>query len=167
MKAKTWRVAGLVMALMGAMTMVDAEGNQGGDSDAQGQGHKKGFKKECGEHPSREAMKQKYDKDGDGQLSEEERAALRADMEKRHGKRPGGREKMMKKYDIDGDGQLSEEERAALREDMEKRQGKRPGREEIMEKFDADGDGQLNEKERAAMREAFEARRQQREQHGE
>lgn len=173
MKAKTWRVAGLVMALMGALTVANAErgdrGGEGCDHD-RGHGHKKEGEKGKDGRPSREEMRQKYDKDGDGKLSEEERAALREDMEKRHGKRGGerpSREEITEKYDADGDGELSEEERAALREDMEKRHGKRSPREEIMEKFDTDGDGELSDDERAAMRKAFEERRREREQQGE
>ncbi len=51
----------------------------------------------------REAMTKKYDKDGDGTLNEEERTAMRAEMQ----------DAMMKRMDTDGDGTVSEEERAA------------------------------------------------------
>lgn len=65
----------------------------------------------------REEMLKQFDKDGDGQLDEAEREALRTAMAARFG---GGqrmnREEMMKRFDTDGDGQLSEEERAAMRQ---------------------------------------------------
>jgi Ca2+-binding EF-hand superfamily protein len=68
-------------------------------------------------------MMKKYDTDGDGALSEEERAAMREDLGNRP-RNPGGegrRNAMMKQYDTDGDGTLSEEERAAMREDRQKK----------------------------------------------
>lgn len=76
----------------------------------------------------KEAMLKKFDKDGDGKLSEEERAAMRAEMQKRRGEGGKGpdaarRAEMMKKFDKDGDGKLSEEERAALRAEMQKKRG--------------------------------------------
>ena len=89
--------------------------------------------------PSAEMIK-KYDKDGDGKLSQEERKAA---ME-------GRRAEMMKKYDKDGDGKLSQEERKASMADR---------RAEMMKKFDKDGDGKLSEEERAAARKSMGARR--------
>ncbi len=76
----------------------------------------------------KEAMLKKFDKDGDGKLSEEERAAMRAEIQKRRGEggkgpNPERRAEMMKKFDKDGDGKLSEEERAAMRTEMQKRRG--------------------------------------------
>ena len=87
----------------------------------------------------------KFDKDGDGKLSEEEKAELRKAIAQRG--RPGGRRpppELMKKFDKDGDGKLSESERAELRKTMEER------RKEFLAKFDKDGDGKLNEEERKA-----------------
>lgn len=46
----------------------------------------------------------KFDKDGDGKLSEEERAEARKSMEDR-------RKEMIAKFDKDGDGKLNEKER--------------------------------------------------------
>tara|TARA_B100001029_G_C15001533_1_gene418385 strand:- start:115 stop:639 length:525 start_codon:yes stop_codon:yes gene_type:complete len=95
--------------------------------------------------PSREEVMKKFDKDGDGKLSESERAELRKAMANRGG--PGGRRpppQLMKQFDKDGDGKLSESERAELRKTMEAR------RKEFMAKFDKDGDGKLNEEERKA-----------------
>lgn len=198
MKVNVWKISGLVMALMGAITMAQAEQGENGKRGEHGQrGEGAGqFQKgeqhkrperperpEQGKRPSREQMMKKYDVDGNGELSETERAALRADMEKRQGKRPErpSREQMMKKYDVDGNGELSETERAALRADMEKRRAnrpepspeqegerpERPTREQIMKRFDADGNGELSEAERMAMRKAFEARRREQAEHTE
>ena len=64
----------------------------------------------------------KFDKDGDGKLSEEEKAELRSDCSKRwasKGRRPPP--ELMKKFDKDGDGKLSESEWAELLKTMEAR----------------------------------------------
>ena len=115
MKKQVWKVSGLIMALMGALTLADAgQEKHGSKGDCDGKG----------ERPDREQMMKKYDKDGDGQLSEEERAALRADMGKHHGKRPS-HEEIKKKFDVDGDGELNEEERAAMHEAFEARRRER------------------------------------------
>ncbi|NNC90521.1 MAG: EF-hand domain-containing protein [Akkermansiaceae bacterium] len=79
---------------------------------------------------------EKYDKDNSGDLNEDERAALRADMEKR-------REEMLAKYDSDNDGKLSPEERKAM----------------ILDRFDKDGNGQLSDEEKAAAKKAMQRRR--------
>ena len=122
----------------------------------------------------REKIVKEFDKDGDGKLNEEERAAARKAMEERREatSRPARdgepiREAIIKKFDKDGDGKLNEEERAAARKAMEARREatSRPARdggpirEAIIKKFDKDGDGKLNEEERAAARKAMEARR--------
>ena len=70
-------------------------------------------------------MLKKFDKDGDGRLSDEEKSTLRAEMQNRRG---GGRDRkqwtaeqrdeMLKKFDTDGDGKLSQEERDTAREAM-------------------------------------------------
>ena len=110
----------------------------------------------AGEMPGRKGredfhkqMLEKYDVDKDGQLSETEKEAMKADMEKRRaegnnrpgvrgdrkpngprGKRPEGKQRqgredfhkqMLEKYDVDKDGQLSETEKEAMKADMEKR----------------------------------------------
>ncbi len=70
-----------------------------------------------------QAMLRQWDTDGDGQLSEEERAAMFQARGNRGGGGQGGeragggfnREAMMKQFDTDGDGQLSETEQAAMR----------------------------------------------------
>ena len=71
---------------------------------------------------SREEMMKQFDKDGDGQLNDTEREAMRTAMAARFGGqgRSGGqrlsREEMLKRYDKNSDGELDESERAAMRE---------------------------------------------------
>jgi uncharacterized protein YqeY len=79
----------------------------------------------------REEILKKFDKDGDGKLNDEEKAAAKVEMEKKRGE-------MLKEFDKDGDGKLSDDERKAMREAM------------ILKKFDKDGDGKLNDEEKAA-----------------
>lgn len=80
-------------------------------------------------------MRKKYDKNGDGELDESERAAMRADWEKNGGGFGGGPgserfQQMLKRFDTDADGQLDETERAAMRAEFEKMRasGQFPGR---------------------------------------
>jgi Ca2+-binding EF-hand superfamily protein len=83
-------------------------------------------------------MLKKFDKDGDGKLSDAEKTALRAEMQNRQGGKdrrqwtPEQRAETLKKFDKDGNGELSVDERNAAREAMkasrsegEKRQGKK------------------------------------------
>lgn len=67
----------------------------------------------------REEMRKKalkeFDADGDGTLSEDERAQMREAMQKRRQER---RTEMLKKFDADGDGKLSPEERKEMRKSM-------------------------------------------------
>ena len=77
-----------------------------------------------GNGPGHEAILKHFDKNGDGKLDEQERAAaMKARGEKGDGQKPGaGREEAMKRFDKDGDGKLNDEERAAARKAMEERQ---------------------------------------------
>ena len=70
-------------------------------------------------------MLKKFDKDGDGKLSDTEKSTLRAEMQNRRGGgrdrkqwTPEQRDEMLKKFDTDGDGKLSQEERDTAREAM-------------------------------------------------
>lgn len=170
MKTKMWMKTGMMVAVMGAFTVADAKPEKGHGAGGQepGQaGHVEKGKKGEGKGPGREATLKKYDKDGDGQLSDAELQTLKADRsaarEKgpRAGKRPS-REEMIKKFDADGDGQLNEEERAAARADRGNRGGSER-RQEMMKKMDTDGNGEISDEERAAAREAFEKKRAARE----
>jgi HlyD family secretion protein len=91
----------------------------GGPNGAAGPGRRGGFNPE-------EMLKQ-FDRNGDGQLDETEREAMRTAVAARFaqgGFGPGGtnagpgrlsREEMLRQFDKNGDGELDEEERAALR----------------------------------------------------
>ena len=95
-------------------------------------------------------MMKRFDADGDGKLSESERAAAK-EAGKKH------RDEMVKRHDTDGDGKLSETERAAAKEGRKaRREGRRA---KMMQKFDADGDGRLDKAEREARRKAHQERK--------
>ncbi|MFM7182006.1 MAG: hypothetical protein ACKO2G_11160 [Verrucomicrobiales bacterium] len=100
------------------------------------------------------ALLEKFDTDGDGKLSEQEREAAKAAMEEK-------RAAIIAKYDKDGDGKLNEEERKAAKEEWKELHGERPNppggpsRERILKRFDKDGDGKLNEQEREAAKAAM------------
>lgn len=92
---------------------------------------------------SREDMVARYDTDGDGQLTgEERREAFRAMAEQR-------RRQMVEQYDTDGDGELNEAEQQAAREAMREQMQQR-ARQWRESRMDTDGDGQVSEAERAA-----------------
>lgn len=90
------------------------------------------------EHGNREAHRQRliehFDKDGDGKLNDEEKAAMQQFLEQRRknrGERRGGprpsREEMIQRFDKDGDGELNEEERKNMREELRRRRHERKG----------------------------------------
>jgi hypothetical protein len=135
-----------------------------------------------GDHRGR--ILERFDADGDGELSETERAAARSAMEER---RAEMRRRVLERFDADGDGQLSEDERQAARRHMPQRgnqagefqrrgrpgdaqrplgqrgqfegRGQRAERRgpppQVVERFDTDGDGELDEAERRAAHEHF------------
>ncbi len=111
----------------------------------------------------RKQILEKFDKDGDGKLSDEEKAAARKAFANRGDQaRPAGGQladrfkEIVAKYDKDGDGKLNEAERTAAREELSKLRGAGdaavPNRQELMKKFDKNGDGKLDDEERAALR---------------
>jgi hypothetical protein len=123
---------------------------------------------------ARKKMLERFDADGDGTLSADERQAAKAESEAR----------MLERFDADGDGSLSEPERAAARGPHKKQAEKspaatdpaRPARpakparpadpargqlaERLLKKFDIDGDGKLSPAERAAVKAARQKRAQ-------
>lgn len=113
----------------------------------------KGPKGACPDRPGK-AFFEKFDTDGDGKLSEQEREAAKAAMKEK-------RDAIIAKYDKDGDGKLNEGEREAAKEEFKALHGDHPMipgrhiRERILKRFDKDGDGKLNEKERAAAKAAM------------
>jgi Ca2+-binding EF-hand superfamily protein len=79
-----------------------------------------GAKKKHGK--KHEALLKKFDKDGDGKLSKEERAAAKEFKDKRKGEEGRGgklRGKILRRFDKDGDHKLSDAERAALKKYLE------------------------------------------------
>lgn len=129
--------------------------------------------------PNREAGRErireivaKFDKDGDGRLSEQERAAAKEAMA---GKFADQREQLMKKFDKDGNGTLDEGEKVALRKHFQETRGQgRPDRSatdrkraparprvnrDELKKFDKDGDGSLNPEEKKAALDAIRAKK--------
>ncbi len=97
-------------------------------------------------HPDRPLPREiieKFDKDGDGKLNEDERAAAKEAMK---GREEEFKKKMLEKFDKDGNGELSEEEKEEMKKAMWKERAKQ---------FDKDGDGELNEEEKEAMKKAM------------
>ncbi len=90
----------------------------------------------------------RMDKDGDGEISERERRLARREAMMSN---PRGREFAMR-FDADGDGELSEEEWDAMREWGRERERERLAR--MVERFDLDGDGELSEDEEFVADEA-------------
>lgn len=103
--------------------------------------------------PNRAEMLKRFDKDGDGKLSETEREAARKTREKQMEQIKERSKQMLEEFDADGDGKLDEDERASAKEAMKAK---------ALEKFDKDEDGELSEKERKAMQETLRKRHQQR-----
>ena len=127
---------------------------------------------------------EKFDADKDGQLSDAEKEAVKADFEKNapkfHKRGPKGprccgpkaprrpelseeqkaemKAKFMEKFDADKDGQLSDAEKEAVKADMKAKFEARHAemKAKLMEKFDADKDGQLSDAEKEAMKADFE-----------
>ncbi len=107
-----------------------------------------------GRQPDPETLK-KYDADGDGELSRQERRKAWQDRAEQR------RQELLQKYDADKDGQLSDQEKQTARQDFRKRMQER-FQERMVRRFDKDGDGQLNAEEQAAYDEAVEEMRQRR-----
>ena len=114
-------------------------------------------------------MLEKFDADKDGQISDAEKEAMKAEMQKRHGKkgeRPGMDGKRPEKGEFPGmDGKRPEkgefpgmDGKRPEKGEFPGMDGKRPGREDMqkkmLEKFDTDKDGQLSDAEKEAMKAA-------------
>jgi len=106
-----------------------------------------------------------YDSDGDGELSEEERDALREDFGggrrgRPHAVRKLRRELLTRLYDADRSGDLDATERAELSADLEARCEARKA--QVLAHHDVDGSGDLSESEwqafAADVKARFEAR---------
>lgn len=104
------------------------------------------------DRPNREEIMQQFDTNGDGQLDQAERQAVREHMQAMRGQgggagqregRPGGG-RGMAQFDTDGDGVLSDAERAAAAATMREHVVNNP---RAMQRFDLDGDGTLSDDE--------------------
>ena len=110
----------------------------------------------------REELIRRFDKNGDGKLDEEEKAAAKEALRMEGGGRgPGGpdgekrRTELLKRFDKNGDGKLDDEERAEMekaRQLIQRNGGMDRFRQEILKRFDKNGDGVLDESERAEAR---------------
>ena len=93
-----------VLSILGLLACMTSE------ASAQDGAKKRGHK--------REAILKKFDKDGDGKLSKEEKAAAREfrDSKRKDGdKKPALRRKIAKRFDKDGDHKLNDAERESLK----------------------------------------------------
>lgn len=98
----------------------------------------------------RQQMMSRFDADGDGEISDEERQAARDAMRARGEQR---RAQWISRWDKDGDGELNEEEMGAARAEREK--SRKEFEAVLADRFDADGDGELSDIEREAARTAI------------
>ncbi len=92
--------------------------------------------------PNKRALLEKFDVNGDGKLSQEEREAAKSAAQQT-------RAAIIAKYDKDGDGKLNAQEREAAKSAAQQT------RAAIIAKYDKDGDGKLNAQEREAAKEEF------------
>lgn len=83
-------------------------------------------------HFDRAQVIQKYDTNKDGQLSDQEKTALKADMQ---AKRQQMKQQMLTKFDTNKDGKIDDAERAAAKDARQT---------ERFQKLDTDGNGQLS-----------------------
>ena len=176
MKIKNIGIIASAVLLSISLNLVIAEENK---SPAK-QAVKKGSR--SAERPSREAIVKRFDKDGDGKLSDTERSAARKALGSRSSQsnRQSGEDQQRQRrarYDAAAknlreqvkSGKITEEQArerlGQLRKRMAQARGgenqsesSRGSRERLMKEFDKNKDGKLDEKERAALRKAMSER---------
>ena len=113
-------------------------------------------KAEAGAEKCDVSIIKKYDVNGDGQLDENEKTAMKKDLEaakaKLKAKVPA---KILEQYDLNKDGVLDENEKTVMKQDAERhRLETEAAQMVIIKKHDLNGDGKLDDAEKAAMREA-------------
>lgn len=99
-----------------------------------------------------EELIRKYDKNGDGKLDEDEKAAAHAAMRKEGGGEADRYKEALQRFDKDGDGKLNDAERAEAEKVgalIEKYGGRVKFRAQRLKHFDKDGDGKLSDAELA------------------
>ena len=120
-------------------------------------------------------LMRKYDKDGDGRLSGEEKAAAKAAyrqeaMKRSAAAKEAGKKKMeeyrrrkeVSKFDRNKDGRLDEEESAALNKYRAERKRRK---DEYLKKYDTNGDGQVSVEERTRYRQQLEKQKKEKAKH--
>jgi len=136
------RIRTVIGAMLAGLMLITAPAlSDETDGDQTGRGPRGGFRRQGGPGggPMRGMLLRRFDKDGDGKLNDEEKAAAKA-----------AREEHVKKFDKDGDGELNQEERKAAREAI--REQVREKMAERKKEIDTDGDGKISEEERDAAR---------------
>jgi hypothetical protein len=137
-----------------------------GERDAPPNDREGDVHRDCSVEGAHQRVLENADADGDGTLSDEERAAMEAPFgeggPRGHGPRgergprgPMSWRRLAWIYDADGSGDLDEAERAVLEADLEARGANIEAR--LLADFDADGDGALGDAELEAAREAHRA----------
>ncbi len=99
-----------------------------------------------GMSPYKRKMLSRWDRNNDGELGEEEKAAMAreaAERKRRMEAYKAAKTRIREECDADGDGNLDREERKAYGRAMREFY--------ILQRYDADGDGALNEEETAAL----------------
>jgi Ca2+-binding EF-hand superfamily protein len=135
-----------LIALLSAGRLPGKFGQVEKDTPAAGAGNvAAGAADESGRGRTRQELMRKYDADGDGQLSSEERRKAFEAMRQRR------EQQRLETYDTDGDGQLSETELQAER-DARREQFRDRIRQMLTRKHDVNKDGVLDETESANMR---------------
>lgn len=105
-------------------------------------------------------MLEKFDRNHDGRIDDEEKLAARSYMRGQSGSAPKERyKKALKLFDKNGDGKLDDAERAEAEKAREEFQA---NREAVLAKFDKNKDGVLDDTERAAAVQAREERQKKR-----
>lgn len=109
--------------------------------------------REKGEHHRsqwREKMLEKYDVNGDGELDEEERQAIKKAWAEKWKNHKGRWSEAHNKYDKDGDGNLDDEERSAMKKAWaEKRKNRKGARSKSCKHHHKGGDGRFHSKRHA------------------
>ena len=98
----------------------------------------------------REKLMEKYDANGDGELDDEERQAIKKAWAEKWKNGKGRWSEIRKQYDKDGDGNLDDEERSAMKKAWaEKRKNCRGARSKSRKHHHKDGDGRFHSKRHA------------------